>query len=80
MDAFALGLRKAAKISSVGKMAAMVAARYSSFDAGVGKAIEDGQASFDSLEEFVLANGEPSARSGRQELYEGLFNAAVMSP
>ena len=42
MDTFARGLRIAAKIIEEGKIDGLVKERYSSFDSGIGKKIEEG--------------------------------------
>jgi xylose isomerase len=50
-----------------------VANRYQSYDSGVGQAIMNGSASFESLEKYILDNGEPERRSGRQEMLESIM-------
>lgn len=77
MDAFARGLLIAARIVEDGKIDEVLNARYASYDSGIGKSIVDGQASFDSLEEWVMNNGEPTLKSGRQEYLENLFNMYI---
>jgi xylose isomerase len=74
MDAFAHALRIAAKIVKDGTLDSMVSARYSSFNLGIGKKIEDGQTNFEELEKWVLEHGEPEQRSGKQEKFESIFN------
>jgi xylose isomerase len=56
----------------------MIASRYSSFDSGVGKEIEKGTATFASLDKFIATAGEPAPASGKQELYEMIWNSYVM--
>jgi xylose isomerase len=74
MDAYALAFRLARKIIADGKLADFVSERYASFDSGFGRDIEQGKASFTSLEKLVLAQlGEPTPRSGRQEYLENLL-------
>ncbi|KAF0044984.1 hypothetical protein F2P81_001513 [Scophthalmus maximus] len=74
MDAFARGLRNAARITEDGVVAGMVKERYSSFSHGLGRKVEDGSATLEELEAFVRQNGEPSVSSGKQEKYESIFN------
>ena len=75
MDAFARGLKIAAKIRSDGVLSDFVKNRYSSYDRGIGKQIEDGTSSFADLEAYMLEKGNPdSNQSGRQEMLENLMN------
>ncbi len=74
MDAYALAFKLAREILADGKFEKFVADRYSSFDAGYGKDIESGKATFKSLEKLVLTKlGEPTLRSGKQEYLENLL-------
>ena len=78
MDAFARGLKIAAAIRADGRLDTFVKDRYSSWDHGVGQEIENGQASLDSLEAYMLGKGETSPNdSGRQEYLENLINEFV---
>ncbi|WP_193211543.1 xylose isomerase [Luteolibacter marinus] len=74
MDAFARGLKVAAAIREDGRIADFVKSRYSSWDEGIGKQIEDGKMNFDDLTEWVKKNPEPVVASGRQELMENILN------
>lgn len=75
MDAFARGLKVAAKMIDDGALSKHVANRYSSWDSALGKKIEAGQTSFADLEKFIMEKGEATAnQSGRQELLENVFN------
>jgi xylose isomerase len=75
MDAFAKGLKVAAKMIQDGALSKHVANRYSSWDTALGKKIEAGQTSFADLEKFIMEKGEAAAnQSGRQELLENVFN------
>jgi xylose isomerase len=76
MDCFALALRRVAELHSSEVLQKMVAARYASYDSGLGQAIEAGKATFDDCEKDILAraNQEPQPISGQQEKYEQLFN------
>ena len=77
MDAFARGLKIASAIRKDGRLGDFVKARYSTFDSGIGAKVEAGQCSFEELEKFALANGEPSLDSGRQEMLENLLNEFI---
>ena len=77
MDAFARGLKIAHAIREDGRLADFVAARYSSFNAGIGAKVEAGQCSFEDLQAFALGNGEPAIASGRQEMLENLINEFI---
>lgn len=75
MDAFARGLKIAAQIRADNALSDFVKQRYSSFDDGIGKRIESGQASLAELETYMLKKGEADAnQSGRQEMLENIVN------
>jgi xylose isomerase len=75
MDAFAKGLKVAAKIIEDGAISKIVDDRYSSWESDLGKKIESGNASFNELEELMLGKGEAETNtSGRQELLENIVN------
>jgi xylose isomerase len=78
MDCFARGLKIAAAIRADGQLDKFVADRYSSYDSGIGKQIEDGQADFKSLEQYMLDKGDATPNvSGRQEMLENLINTYI---
>ncbi|MBL4885848.1 MAG: xylose isomerase [Planctomycetaceae bacterium] len=78
MDAFARGAKIAAQIRKEGVLKDFVCNRYSSFDEGVGKKIDDGDATFASLEKYMLEKGDSAPNvSGRQEYLENLINQYV---
>ena len=78
MDTFARGLKIAAAIRADGRLAEFVRNRYRSWDAGVGKKIESGKASFKTLETYMLKKGEViKNESGRQEFLENLINEFI---
>jgi xylose isomerase len=77
MDAFARGLKIAAKMLDDGKFEAAVKERYAGWDKGLGKKIQKGQVGFDELEKYILENGEPEVVSGRQELLENMLNEYI---
>ena len=54
MDSYAAGLLVAAKLKKDGFIDEILQKRYSSFDQGIGKKIEDGQFTLEDLEEYSL--------------------------
>ena len=77
-DAYALAFKIARRILADGKLAAFVKERYASYDEGYGRDIEKRRVGFRELERLVLRRlGEPSPRSGRQEMLENLFNTYI---
>jgi xylose isomerase len=75
MDAFARGLKIAAAIRKDGRLADFVGQRYRSWDAGIGRQIENGKVGFQELEQYALNLGEVRTNeSGRQEFLENLIN------
>jgi len=76
MDAFARGLKAAAAIRADGRLAEFITNRYASFDSGIGAEIEKGT-DFTTLDQWVRQNGEPTLKSGRQEMLENLFNQFI---
>src|SRR6476620_562484 len=75
MDAFAQGLKIAARIRKDGWLKELIQKRYASWETGVGADIEKGSASFESLEKYMLQKGEATPNvSGRQEMIENIIN------
>jgi xylose isomerase len=75
MDAFALGLKIAARIRADGLLRDFLRQRYASWDSGIGQRIEQGQVTFEDLEQYVLSKDELAPnQSGRQEFLENLIN------
>jgi len=75
MDAFARGLKIAARLRKDGVLSNFVKNRYRSYDSGIGAQIEKGEATFASLEKYMLEKGNPAANeSGRQEMLENIIN------
>ena len=70
MDAMARALENAAAILDESPLPQMLKDRYASFDAGEGKAFEEGKLSLEDLVAYAKKNGEPKQTSGKQELYE----------
>jgi xylose isomerase len=78
MDTFARGLKIAAAIRKDGRLAEFVKQRYSSWDSGIGKQIEQGAVNFAGLERYALGLGEVRTnKSGRQEFLENLINEFI---
>jgi xylose isomerase len=75
MDAYALGLRKAAKMHQEGTLDKMLQARYASWSAEeLGKKIEAGEATLEECAAYAKEKGEPPLISGQQELFEMIRN------
>jgi len=75
MDAFALGLKMAAKIVEDGRIDEFAKARYASFDSGVGAEIVGGKATLESLASHAAKlNVVEETTSGRQEWLESVVN------
>ncbi len=74
MDAFARGLRIAARLIKDKALARQVDARYRGWNTPLGKKIERNRTTFTALEEHTLARGEPRIQSGRQEMLENILN------
>ena len=77
MDAFARGLKIAAKMIADGFFAQHVRERYKGWDSGLGAKIERGELGFRELEDYSLQHGEPQVQSGRQELLENMLNEYI---
>lgn len=77
MDAFARGLKNAARMIEDGRLADVVKQRYAGWESDLGVQIEDKKLGFDELEFYTLKNGEPEISSGRQEMIENLLNECI---
>jgi len=77
MDVMARALLIAAEILEKSPIPAMVAERYSSYDAGMGKKFENGELTLEQVVEYAKTQGEPAATSGKQELYEAILNMYI---
>jgi xylose isomerase len=73
MDVFARGLITAEHILTNTKYTSLRKERYSSFDSGNGAAFEKGQLTIENLNEIARKAGEPTAYSGKQELFEQII-------
>ena len=74
MDAFARGLIVAANLLENSSLAEFREQRYSSFDAGKGRAFEQGKLGLADLRDLAEKGGEPKQVSGRQEWFENVLN------
>jgi xylose isomerase len=74
MDAFARGLKNAAKMLKGKKFEKVIQKRYAGWNTAFGKKIEKKQIGFKELEQYTLKNGEPKVQSGRQEMLENMLN------
>lgn len=80
MDAFALGLIKAARIIEDGRIDEFVKERYSSFSKGIGKKIVDGETNLVELAEYIEGLDEfENPGSGRQEYLEAVLNQILFT-
>ena len=74
MDTFARGLLIAHDILQDGRFDDFIQQRYKSFNEGFGKKIFAGVATLADAEQWVIENGKPTPKSGRQEMLENLLN------
>ncbi len=74
MDCFARGLKIAAKLHKDKVFEKVVKQRYSGWDKGLGKLIEQRKVGFEELEAHTFKKGEPAITSGRQERLENILN------
>lgn len=78
MDAFALGLIKAAEIIEDGRVEDFIKERYASFNEGIGKKIREGNTSLEELASIALEKkGVDSPGSGRQEYLQSIVNSIL---
>ena len=80
MDAFALGLLKAAKIIEDGRIEDNLKKRYASFENGIGKMIVDNQTDLTMLAEYAHKLGSVNhVESGSQEKLQAIINQILFS-
>ena len=78
MDAFALGLIKAAKLIEDGRIDAFVEERYASYKTGIGAKIAAGETTLEELSAYACEMGAPKMPgSGRQEYLESVVNSVL---
>ena len=51
--------------------------RYASYRSGIGRKIMQGKATMNEMERYVIKHGEPSKRSGREEMIENIINTYI---
>lgn len=78
MDAFARGLKVAAKLIEDRVLIDFVNERYSSYQEGIGKEIIEGKVGLKELEAYALEYGHTKNTSGRQELLESILNQYII--
>ena len=75
MDAFALGLLKAAQIIEDGRIDSFIEERYASYNSGIGARIRSGEATLEELADYAEKMGAPALPgSGKQEYLEAIVN------
>ncbi len=77
MDTFARGLLIAHEMIKDKALSSFVEERYSSFNSGVGAKIMSGQIGLEELEKWILNEGAPALKSGRQEMLENILNSYI---
>ncbi|KPK84091.1 MAG: xylose isomerase, partial [Bacteroides sp. SM23_62_1] len=77
MDAFARALIVAYDILDHSDYRRMRKERYASFDSGPGAKFEKGELTLEDLRNLAIQHGEPKQISGKQELYEAIFNQYI---
>ncbi|MDR3051799.1 MAG: xylose isomerase [Oscillospiraceae bacterium] len=78
MDAFALGLIKAAQLIEDGRLDAFIKERYASFAGPLGQKIRAGEATLAELAALAVQKGAPALPgSGKQEYLESVVNAVL---
>ena len=75
MDTFARALLTAERILTESEYGKRRHNRYASFDSGDGARFENGDLSLEQLREIALKNGEPTMKSGKQELFEQIVSS-----
>lgn len=71
MDVFALGLLMALEAEKDGRLSSFVSERYKGWSSVDFTSIHDG-------EKYLTANGEPTPKSGRQEMLENIWNDVLI--
>ena len=77
MDSFARALIVADKVLRESPYRQFRKDRYATFDAGQGRAFEEGKLSLEDLRAYAMEAGEPVMRSGRQEWLENIINNCI---
>ena len=74
VDSFARSLITAEAILQKSEYKNIRKNRYASYDAGKGKAFENGELSLEDLRAYAIEKGEPATISGQQEYLENIIN------
>ncbi|MBU7578561.1 MAG: xylose isomerase, partial [Flavihumibacter sp.] len=77
MDTFARALLIADAVLQKSAYKQIRQDRYASFDAGKGKEFEEGKLTLEDLRAYAIENGEPAAKSGKQEFLENIINQYI---
>ncbi|MEM1213580.1 MAG: xylose isomerase [Planctomycetota bacterium] len=77
MDAFARGLKAAAKLLEDGTMPDLVTTRYQSWSTELGQKIDAGDATLADCEKHAMQANVTQVPSSRQELFENVLNAVL---
>ena len=78
MDAFARGLKNAARLIKDKALSRAVEKRYREWNTPLGRKVAKGRVSLAELEKHALKHGEPKVQSGRQELLENVLNEYIV--
>ncbi|MNN16835.1 Xylose isomerase [compost metagenome] len=78
MDAYAKGLKVAAKMIEDRVFENVIEERYATFKEGIGQEIVSGKATLQSLEAYALQNNPVNNKSGRLELIRSVFNQYIL--
>ena len=79
MDTFAHGLEITDRIKTDGKLDAMLARRYDSYNSGKGKDFERGNMTLEDLRNFAAVDSLIPQISGKQELIENMLNRYIFA-
>lgn len=74
MDAYARGLKSAARMLEDGVLENFMSDRYAGWESNLGKRILAGETDFAELQQHAIDHGEPQLQSGRQEMLEYLVD------
>ena len=77
MDTFAKGLKVAAKLLEDKVFENFKAERYSSYNSGIGKKINDRAVTLEDLSDYALSHDNVTNKSGSQELLEAILNQYI---
>ena len=78
MDAFAFGLKAAARIRADGRFARFIQERYASWSTPLGMEIASGKQSLSECAQLASQISRPSLVSGRQEMLEAILNEIIL--